>query len=135
MASKRLFGIWFKILGGLLITSTVLMFLSLLSILASKSGDPVVLWEWKKRKFSLSHGFERRRFALSYNTAKPFLIKILVGVIAPIAFVVNIVLMELYIMKKTALPVKEHPYEVGQWGPWVGAFFVLVAVAMTRINK
>ncbi|KAL8959880.1 MAG: hypothetical protein Q9193_003328 [Seirophora villosa] len=133
--NDRLFGRLFNILEGLLITSTVLMFLSLLSILASRNGDPVVLWEWKKRKFSLRHGFERRRFVLSYNTAKPLLIKILVGVIAPIVFVINIVLVELYIMKETPLPVKEHPREVGQWGAWVGACFVLMAVAITRTTE
>lgn len=112
-----------------------LMCLSLISILASRNGDPVIIWEWKEWKFSLRHGLERPRMRLGYNIVKPLLIKILFGVIPPVAFVVHLVLVESYIMKKPALPVDEHPYAVGQWSPWVSACIVLTAAAITQTNE
>ncbi|KAL2844130.1 hypothetical protein BJY01DRAFT_248254 [Aspergillus pseudoustus] len=48
------------------------------------------------------------------------------------AFVVNLVLNE---VRLRSLPTNEMPYEVGQWGPWVGVGLILLAELLNRVMK
>ncbi|KAL8762943.1 MAG: hypothetical protein Q9184_001165 [Pyrenodesmia sp. 2 TL-2023] len=125
---ERLFGRTdFYAVKGFAIASLVLMLLSLLSVFASRTGDPVVIWEKDQRKFTLRHGYEHEHQEISFNTTKPWLIKIFFVVVAPIAFIANIVVTEIYILRYPPLPTLEHRYAVGQWNAWVG-----VAMEVTR---
>ncbi|KAJ0421237.1 hypothetical protein BJY00DRAFT_323286 [Aspergillus carlsbadensis] len=47
-------------------------------------------------------------------------------------FVVNIVMNE---VRLRSLPTNEMPYEVGQWGPWVGVGLILLAELLNRMMK
>jgi hypothetical protein len=47
-------------------------------------------------------------------------------------FVVNIVMNE---VRLRSLPTNEMPYEVGQWGPWVGVGLILLAELLNRLMK
>ena len=135
-ACERVFGPSFQILREATLASLILMVLSLLSILARRSGDPVVLWERNEWHFTLRHGVQHERLRFRFNTVKPILIKILYGIIAPLAFVTNIILAERYIWQKQPeeLPFIEEPLNVGQWSPWVSTGFVLLAAAITQAN-
>ncbi|KAL3461201.1 hypothetical protein BJX64DRAFT_289577 [Aspergillus heterothallicus] len=48
------------------------------------------------------------------------------------AFVVNLVLNE---VRLRSLPTNEMPFEVGQWGPWVGVGLILLAELLNRLVK
>ncbi|KAL2818015.1 hypothetical protein BJX63DRAFT_429346 [Aspergillus granulosus] len=48
------------------------------------------------------------------------------------AFVVNLVLNE---VRFRSLPTNEMPYEVGQWGPWVGVGLILLAELLNQTMK
>ncbi|KAL8925276.1 MAG: hypothetical protein Q9208_003566 [Pyrenodesmia sp. 3 TL-2023] len=133
MTEERLFGRTdFYLLKGFAIASLVLMFLSLLSVFASRTGDPVVIWEKEQRKFTLRHGYEHEHREISFNTTKPWLIKIFFVVVAPIAFIANIVVTEIYILRSSPLPTLEHRYAVGQWNAWVGVAMVLFAAGIAQ---
>lgn len=132
-SEERLFGRTdFYALKGFAIASLVLMFLSLLSVFASRTGDPVVIWEKDRRKFTLRHGYEHEHREISFNTTKPWLIKIFFVVVAPIAFIANIAVTEIYILRSPSLPTLEHHYAVGQWNAWVGVAMVLLAAGIAQ---
>ncbi|KAL8904285.1 MAG: hypothetical protein Q9207_003381 [Kuettlingeria erythrocarpa] len=128
----RLFGKDFNALRGSAVASFVLMALSLLSVLASRSGDAVVIWEKDQRRFTLRHGYEHEHKEISFNTTKPWLIKIFFGIVAPIAFVANIVAAEIYILRPPRLPTIEDHYAVGQWNAWVGVALILAAAGIAQ---
>lgn len=132
LSHDRLFRKDFDALRGSAVASLVLMVLSLLSVLASRSGDAVVLWEKDQRRFTLRHGYEHEHKEISFNTTKPWLIKIFFGIVAPIAFVANIVVAEIYILRRPRLPTIEHRYAVGQWNAWVGVVLILAAAGIAQ---
>ncbi|CEL08534.1 hypothetical protein ASPCAL11683 [Aspergillus calidoustus] len=47
-------------------------------------------------------------------------------------FIVNLVMNE---VRLRSLPTNEMPYEVGQWGPWVGVGLILLAELLNRLMK
>ncbi|KAI4100628.1 MAG: hypothetical protein L6R37_005386 [Teloschistes peruensis] len=134
VASDRVFGRWYDILLSLNIMTLVMMSLSLLSVLSIMSGEPRDELKRSEHKFSWRHGYQHIKTSISFNSTKGFLVTILFGVLAPIAFVLNVVLSEIYIKQHPSLPVDEESYAVGQWAPWVSAGFVLAAAAIAQIN-
>ncbi|KAL8663459.1 MAG: hypothetical protein Q9202_003876 [Teloschistes flavicans] len=133
--SDRIFDRWYGILLGLTIMAMVMMSLSLLSLLTTRTGEPLVKWEKNEHEFSWRHGYRHIKRSIRLNATKTPLLRVLFGVLAPIAFVLNIVLSEIYILQHPSLPVDEEPYAVGQWAPWVSAGFVLAAAAIAQFNE
>lgn len=117
IASDRVLGSWFDILKGFLITSIVLMSLTILSIFAHGHGDQLIIKDGKIHQGALRPGFGHACTTFSLNVAKSRPIDVLFAVVAPIAFLANIIMVEFYVMKWSALPVDENFFAIGQWSP------------------
>ena len=72
-----------------------------------------------------------RKCVLSFLTVPWFALGLAVDLLCIPLLIINVVLNELYLLG-SRLPINEPPFAIGQWGPIVGAFLIIIA---SIINK